>query len=226
MKDRPKEQTSLFSKKITPEDIFNLFFKYSLDSIPVIRNHEIKGYISKGKTLRQANHVEFFKKPLTANLSRILENLQLEDFFQKVDKLEEPVIIPTVNSLDLSIYLYSEEEFNLTFRPVLNLGLGEYKTIFDFLKLPIFIFNSKLAVVYVNRKAEEFKTQFTEEKEDYFALFSKSIYEHLANLKEDKLYTDRRDGRKITYRLQTIDLSKGAVYVLYVITVSLSVNKR
>ena len=225
MKDHPKEQISLFSKKITAEDIFNLFFKYSLDSIPVIRNEEIKGYISKGKTLRQANHTEFFKKPLTANLSRILEDLKLEDFFQKVDRLQDPVVIPTVHSLDLSIYLYSEEEFNLTFRPVLNLGLGEYKTIFDFLNLPVFIFNSKLTVVYVNRKAKTLKTQLTGEEEDYFSLFSKSIYDHLANLKEDKLYTDRTDGRKITYRLQMIDLSKGVVYVLYVITVSLPVNK-
>ena len=220
---------TITSTSLTPHSIFNLFLKYSIEHLPIIHNKEITGYISKGKVLRQANHIDFFKKPLLKQLHHMISHdLPLETFFNELDThaLET---IPTIDSKHLTAKIYPEKEFNHLFRPVIRLTDNELGSLFQNLSLPCFILNAKLNLIYANPTAETFKKKAKlilakhlpkpfKINHPWLDLFSPDVYPILKNPHKDRIHIDLSQYLKITYTCHPNQIRKGLVYVFLIIS--------
>ena len=159
---------------LTPQAILNLFLKYSLKNIPIVKDKEIKSYIAKDKTLRQANHNEFFEKPLTKILSHLLQDIDNEIFFQELDSVALEAI-PIIDSDNFSVQTISYEDFNSKYRPISHLPENFYKEVFEELHTAIVFFNSKKEIIFSNQAAKKLVKKYlgAEERGDKFLkLFS------------------------------------------------------
>ena len=204
------------TKQLSPEGIFKLFFKYPFQNIPLIPDGEIKGYLSKEKTLKQASQQDFFSKPIVSQIGKLLDDISIEDFFKQVDALED-AIVPAVHSNDFKVQLFSVSDFNLTFRPIVVLEDVNYKQILDRFVGGVAILNSKLELVYANKKVKQWQKKYLKPKKDFLLLFSEEVYEVLKTPDPETIYTDRSMSNKITYRCQFCELSKGVIYIFWII---------
>ena len=212
---------------LTPQAILNLFLKYDVKHIPIVSNKEtnkeIKSYVSKNKILRQANHHEFFEKPLTEVLSHLLQDIDNEIFFQELDTvaLED---IPIIDADNFSVKTISYEDFNAKYRPITHLPDDFYKEVFEKLHTAIVFFNSKREIIFSNRSAQDLVKRYlgAEERGDKFLkLFSDDKIDEIITLfdgadkkKKTKVHLYRQINHTFYYKCDAMSFGRGKLYVL------------
>lgn len=206
---------------LTPEKLFHLFYKFPLTHLPLVREQVIKAFISKEKTVRQANTVDFFNRDLIQNLSNIMIRMPEEDFFQEIDRLGSEVReIPLIDAQHFTVQFLPLSQFNSIFRPMEDLEDSVFRILLDDFDLPVLVFNARKELIYRNKKSRRLQRSFQEvigikyaSLEEYLPVH---FYELLDRADRNKVYNLEAGEKEFVYRYKVgrHDLAKGLAYVV------------
>lgn len=206
---------------LTPQKLFNLFYKFPLEHIPLVRDQSIKAYISKERTTRQANTVDFFNRDLIQSLSEIMERLPEDDFFTEVDNLGDQLQeIPMIDSQQFTVQFLPVSQFNSIYRPLEELEESLFRVVLEELELPVLVFNSRKDLIFKNKKSRKLQRSFQEVIGIKYGTLEEYLPSHFYDLLDQsertKVYNLEAGEREIIYRYKVArqELAKGLVYVI------------
>lgn len=210
---------------LTPERIFNLFFKFPITHIPITSQETICSFISKAKTLREASDTGFFKR----NLADLLKNTfdrndsnQISQFFTHIDKQKNLKVIPTIQLEDMSIQILDIHKFNTMFRPIIELVDEHFRQILEKLNLAFLILNSRNEIIYQNKSVTKLHKFLAKEtgarKKSILDYFPKSFYQNIIDASPEKIYNLRTSNQLLKYKVQYISINHGRVNLVYFLT--------
>jgi hypothetical protein len=207
------------SLSMSPDKLMQIFYKYPLlEYLPITSEQNIKAFLSKEMTFRQANTKEFFDKDLIQSIPHIMVKMNEDLFFEELDKqIDDLVEIPIVDAKNFTLKFLSRNEFYAVYRPVEELPAGDFKTLLDEMTMPVLIFNSHHRLIYKNKKSRKLLRAFQESlasKSTKFEDYLPGAFFHLLDEPDSKrtYHLDAGTGVKpFDYRLSMIELPRGPV---------------
>jgi len=209
--------------ELCPESLIKIFYKFPLSVIPIVNEIEIKGFISKEKTLRQANASNFFSLDFANCIRLVLEYNSEEILFQEIDNLALEKI-PVVDSQKFTLKIITGVQFFSQYRPVDEIIQSDFKDIIDSLDLPVFIFNTKNILIYKNKAVRKLKSSFSNssgnKRSDIMEFFPSEFFNYLEAPKASGMYTMKSGEFHYKYRVQQIEFKRGLLNCVYFISAS------
>ncbi len=152
------EQGSNTKKNIKMKDILRLFFKYEIDSLPVLdKKSSFKGLINKDTIIQDATNGGFIDKPFSKSINKYLFYPDEEKFLVFVSSLSEKFKFPVVDAKGEFLFLWDKIKllnsyYNLYSKDKEIDISGDmfYKAILNVLPFNILLTDSKNSVIFAN----------------------------------------------------------------------------
>ena len=208
---------------ISPANLYKLFFRYSpLAMIPVVAEEKICTFISKTKVITEFNAGNFKDRPLLESINLMIENSELNHFFEQLEQIPDDKKIekiPLVDAEKENIIEVKLDQFYQDYRPIEEIKKENFEWIINQFEVPMIIVNSRGRLIYKNeitKKLYRFLQRENEvRKKNILEYFPKNFIEIIKSQDADKIYKLETRTKILKYRVQTLTDKIGVLYLVH-----------